>query len=75
MKSAAQLNAIAKAAAGADDDTIQGMIEGACVTAAERGDFLCRFDRTEYTVEMFDSVRAKGCTVEWDCGTVYVRWA
>lgn len=75
MKSSAQLCAIAKAASGADDDTMRGIIAGACITAAERGDFLCRFDRAEYTIDMFDEMRAQGCVVEWDCGTIYVRWA
>lgn len=75
MKSSAQLFSIAKAASGTDEDTMRGIIAGACLTAAERGDYLCTFDRKEYTVAMFDDMRAMGCAVEWDCGTIYVRWA
>lgn len=73
MKNAAQLFQIANVDRA--DDVIAATIQGLCETAAERGDFLCRFDRTEYLISDFDHMRKRGFVVEWDCGTIYVRWA
>ena len=73
MKTADQLYAIANA--DRDEQHTALAIAGLCETAAERGDFMCKFDRTEYLVSDFDHMRKIGCAVEWDCGTIYVRWA
>lgn len=71
MKTADQLYAIANA----DRDEQHTVIYGLCETAAERGDFMCKFDRTEYLVSDFDHMLKLGFVVERDCGTIYVRWA
>lgn len=73
MKNANQLKTIANL--DRSEDQVQLAIYGLCETAAESGDFLCRFDRAEYLISDFDHMRKLGCTVEWDCGTIYVRWA
>lgn len=73
MKNAAQLFQIANVDRA--DDVIAATIHGLCETAAERGDFLCRFDRTEYLISDFDHMLKLGFVVERDCGTIYVRWA
>jgi len=75
MKNAKQLLNLAQSASAEDEALIPLTIYGLCETAAERGDYLCRFDRTEYLIEHFDHMRKLGCAVDWDCGTIYVRWA
>jgi hypothetical protein len=58
-----------------EEEQTANVIYGLCETAAESGDFLCRFDRAEYLISDFDHMRKLGFVVEWDCGTIYVRWA
>lgn len=74
MKTADELCKVAKAA-NAEDATVTTTIYGLCETAAESGDYLCAFSRKEYTIDQFDHMVRLGCVVEWDCGTIYVRWA
>lgn len=66
-----------KAIASEVNDTAERVaaIPGLCKVAAEGGAFLCRFDRAEYVVSDFDCMVTAGCVVEWDCSTIYVRWA
>lgn len=77
MRTAYQLHQIAKAANGHDEDEslVLLAVYGLCETAAKSGDYLCAFSRKEYTIDQFDHMVKLGCTVEWDCGTIYVRWA
>lgn len=75
MRTAQELQKIAKAASGEDEGVIPLAIYGLCETAAESGDYLCAFSRKEYTIEQFDHMVKLGCVVEWDCSTIYVRWA
>ena len=72
MTASAKLSQIATSV-NEQDDRIKA-IPGLCEVAAEGGHFLCRFDRSEYLISDFDAMRAEGCTVEWDFGTIYVRW-
>lgn len=71
MKTAEELYAIASA----DRDDQTAIIYGLCEQAAEGKEFMCKFDRSEYLISDFDFMRDLRCVVEWDCGTIYVRWA
>jgi len=73
MKTADQLYAIANA--DRDEQHTALAIYGLCEQAADGKEFMCKFDRAEYVISDFDHMRNIGCVVEWDCGTIYVRWA
>ena len=74
-KAAREFFRYAIASADRDEQHAALAIHGLCVTAAERGDYMCRFDRAEYVIKDFDHMVKLGFAVEWDCGTIYVRWA